>query len=116
MPKKTFFNQIVSMTDSNGQPIARTNVGINGKPEYTILGRKVNFCKYVPAFTKTVTENTVVGFVFNMEDYMLNTNLNVTVKKYEDHDTDDQMTKAIMLADGKVVDNNSLVELQIKKA
>lgn len=115
MPKKTFFNQIVSMTDSNGQPIARTNVGINGKPEYTILGRKVNFCKYVPAFTKTVTENTVVGFIFNMEDYMLNTNLNVTVKKYEDHDTDDQMTKAIMLADGKVIDNNSLVELQIKK-
>lgn len=38
-------------------------------------------------------------------------NLNVTVKRYEDHETDDQMTKAIMMADGKVVDNNSLVEV-----
>ena len=31
------------------------------------------------------------------------------VKKYEDNDTDDQITKGIMLVDGKVVDKNSLV-------
>lgn len=49
--------------------------------------------------------------MFRMEDYILNTNLNVTVKRYEDHETDDQVTKAIMMADGKVVDNNSLVEV-----
>lgn len=34
------------------------------------------------------------------------------VKKYEDNDTDDQVTKGIMLADGKVVDKNSLVVLK----
>ena len=37
------------------------------------------------------------------------TNYNMTVKKYEDNDTDDMVTKAIMLVDGKVVDVNSLV-------
>ena len=47
---------------------------------------------------------------------MLNKNLNVTVKKYEDHETDDQMTKAIMLADGKVIDTNSLTIMQVKNA
>ena len=104
MSKNTFYNQIVGMTDSNGQPIARTNVGIDGRPEHTILGRKVNFCQYVPSWTASVEEDTTIAFIFNMEDYMLNTNLNVTVKKYEDHETDDQMTKAIMLADGKVID------------
>lgn len=116
MPKKTFYEQITAMVDSQGQPIARTNVGINGKPEYTILGRKVNFCKYVPAFAKSVTEDTVVAFIFNPEDYMLNTNMNVTVKKYEDHDTDDQITKAIMLVDGKVIDTNSLVTMTVKNS
>ncbi len=34
------------------------------------------------------------------------------VKKYEDNETDDQVTKAIMIVDGKVVDKNSLVVLK----
>lgn len=113
MTKSTYFNQIASMTDSSGQPIARVNAGISGKPEYRILGRPVNFVssEYMADFAAAVSEDTVIAFMFRMEDYMLNTNLNVTVKRYEDDDTDDQMTKAIMLADGKVIDKNSLVEI-----
>lgn len=34
------------------------------------------------------------------------------VKKYEDNDTDDMVTKGIMLADGKVVDTGSYVPLK----
>ena len=45
---------------------------------------------------------------------MLNTNMDVTVKHYEDNDTDDKVTKAIMLADGKVVDLNSYVAVKRK--
>lgn len=33
--------EIRGMTDANGQPIARTNYGINGTPERTLLGRRV---------------------------------------------------------------------------
>ena len=40
----------------------------------------------------------------------------LTVKHQEDWDTDDQMTKAIMLADGKVIDKNSLVTVTKKSA
>lgn len=111
--KSTYFNQIAAMTDTSGQPIARVNAGVSGKPEYRILGRPVNFVssEYMSDFSSTVSADTVVAFMFRMEDYILNTNLNVTVKRYEDHETDDQVTKAIMMADGKVVDNNSLVEV-----
>lgn len=35
-----------------------------------------------------------------------------TPKEYEDNETDDQVTKGIMLVDGKVVDKNSLVVLE----
>jgi HK97 family phage major capsid protein len=59
--------------------------------------------------------DTVFAFLFNPKDYVLNTNLQMTIKKYEDNDTDDQITKAIMLVDGKVVDKNSLVTL-VKKS
>lgn len=117
MTKKTYFNQIQGMTDSNGQPIARVNVGIDGKPMYTVLGRPVNFIDstVMDDYADTVSADTTFMAIFRFEDYMLNTNLDITVKKYEDHDTDDEMTKAIMLVDGKVIDVNSLVTC-VKKA
>ena len=101
MSKKTFM-QFIGMVDSAGQPIARTNYGIAGRPERMLLGRTVVCNDYMPA-------TGAVAFLFNFSDYILNTNYNITVKKYEDNDTDDQVTKAIMLVDGKVVDKNSLV-------
>ncbi len=111
MSKKTFM-AYVGITDSNGQPIARVNHGIPGKPERTLLGREVVLCDYVSAYTKTLTAGTVFAFLFNFKDYVLNTNYAMGVKKYEDNDTDDQITKGIMLADGKVVDKNSLVTVK----
>lgn len=111
MSKKTFM-AYVGITDSNGQPIARVNHGITGKPERTLLGREVVLCDYVSAYTKTLTAGTVFAFLFNFKDYVLNTNYAMGVKKYEDNDTDDQITKGIMLVDGKVVDKNSLVTIK----
>jgi HK97 family phage major capsid protein len=113
MSKKTFM-EYIGMTDSNGQPIARVNNGITGKPERTLLGREVVLCDYVAAYTASMAAGTVFAFLFNFKDYVLNTNYSMGVKKYEDNDTDDQITKGIMLADGKVVDKNSLVTVNKK--
>lgn len=116
MTKKTYFEKVVGMTDEVGQPIARTNIGISGRPEYTILGRPVILNDYMASYAGTVAQDTIFAAIFNLEDYVLNYNLNMTVKRYEDNDTDDQITKAVLLADGKVVDNNSLVILTKKAA
>lgn len=117
MNKKTFVSQVLGMVDDNKQPIARIDSGIDGKPRYTLFGREVEFTGQIPAYTGgTVTGDTIVAFLFRMEDYMLNTNLQPTIKKYTDEDTDDEITKCIMLADGKVVDNSSLVTLTIKNS
>lgn len=116
MRKATFFNQIAAMTDSNGQPVARVNVGINGKPVYNILGRPVNFTQYMPVYSDTPESDTIVACIYNMADYVINTNLQMTVKRYEDNETDDQVTKAIMIIDGKSVQNESLVEIVKKNA
>lgn len=116
MTKKTYLTQIVGMVDANKQPIARVNYGINGRPEYSILGRRVLLVgDYMPSFTSTVERDTAVIFAFNFADYILNTNLAVTVSRYTDNDTDDEVLKAIELVDGKVVDSGSLVTLTIKK-
>ena len=113
MTKKTFM-KFIGMTDQNGQPIARVNYGVSGRPERTLLGRTVVLNDYMTSLGATIENDTVVAFLFNFKDYVLNTNYNITVKRYEDNDTDDQVTKAIMLVDGKVVDKNSLITITKK--
>lgn len=115
MTKKTFMG-FIGMVDNNKQPIARVNAGINGRPERTLLGRPVVLNDYMANYADTVSADTIFAALFNLEDFVLNTNMDVTVKRYEDNDTDNQVTKAIMLVDGKVVDKNSLVTLTKKKA
>ena len=117
MTKKTFMTQIVGMVDANGQPVARTNYGVAGKPEYSILGRRVVLVgDYMASFSAAVTADTVVAFMFDFKDYILNANYNVTVKRYTDEGTDDEIIKAIELVDGKVVDKRSLVTVTQKNA
>jgi HK97 family phage major capsid protein len=115
MTKKTFM-QFVGEVDDGGQPIARVNYGINGKPERTLLGRPVILNDYMDSYSASLTAGKVWAFLFNFSDYVLNTNLNLTIKKYEDDSTDDLVTKAIMLVDGKVVDLNSLLTLEVASA
>ena len=114
MTKSTFM-QYVGMVDGNKQPIARVNYGINGAAERSLLGRRVIICDYLPSFSAATNEQ-VFAFIFRFEDYVFNTNYSVGLKQYEDYVTDDIVRKAIMLADGKVVDVNSLVVLKKKIA
>jgi len=113
MSKKTFMLYF-GLTDTNGQPIGRVNYGIAGKPERSLLGRPVVVNNYVDSYVANLAANKVFAFLFNFSDYVLNTNYQMGVKKYEDHENDDQVTKAIMLVDGKVVDKNSLVTIAKK--
>lgn len=108
MTKKTFMT-FVGQTDSAGQPIARVNYGTAGAPERYILGRPVICCDYLETLNESTDEGTVVAFLFDLRNYAINTNYKMGLKRYEDNETDDQVLKSIMLADGKVVDNEGLV-------
>lgn len=110
MTKKTFM-AFVGMTDINGQPIARVNYGIGGKPERTLLGRNVVLCPYLPSWSDTLGEGSVFAFMFDFSDYILNTIYNMGIQKKQDWDTEDMLTKAVMSVDGKVVNTQSLITL-----
>ena len=111
MTKKTFM-AFVGLVDTQGQPVARVNYGLNGAPERTLLGRRVILNDYMTNYDAAGSSTHIFAVLFNMSDYVLNTNLNIGLKRYEDNETDDQVTKAVMLVDGKVVDKNSLVTLK----
>ena len=108
MTKKTFMAFVGEM-DANGQPIARVNQGIDGKPERTLLGRKVVLNDYMDSYGAATEADATVAFLYDWSDYMFNTNYAMTVKKYEDNDTEDEITKAVMICDGKSLELNSLV-------
>lgn len=115
MSKKTFM-QFEGMVDNNGQPIARVNYGLGGKPERYLLGRPVAINSYMPDYKPTVESDIIFAAIFRMKDYDLNLASQMTLKTYEDNDTDDVVTKVIQLADGKVLDKSSLVTLTKKQA
>ncbi len=107
MSKKSFLS-LMSITDNNGQPIARVNYGVDGKVERTILGRDVVLAsRYMPNLA-AATANTF-AFAFDFPDYCLNTVYDMGISKKQDWETEDLLTKAVMSVDGKVVSKESLV-------
>ena len=115
MTKRTFM-KFVGMVDKEGQPIARINYGIGNVPERYLLGRRVSINEHMTSLGATLSGDTVVAFLFDWNDYMYNTNYAMRVKQYEDDDTEDQIAKAVMVADGKAVDLHSLVTITKKNS
>lgn len=120
MTKKTFM-AFMAMTDTNGQPIARVNYGIGGKPERTLLGREVVL--YIPqtgsklgTYADSVTADTIVAFLVDFGEYILNTNYNLGIQNAIDWDNEDHKTKAVLACDGKLLRTDSLIILTKKKA
>lgn len=115
MTKKTFM-KFVGMLDSVGQPIARVNYGISGKPERTLLGRDVVLYEpqtgsHIGNYTDTVEADTLFAFIFDFSDYILNNNYDLGIQHKIDWDNEDHRTKAVAAYDGKCVDIGSLVTL-----
>lgn len=109
MTKKTFM-KFVGMVDTVGQPIARVNYGIAGKPERTLLGRDVVI--YEPQSGSKLGD-TIDAFMFDFADYILNTNYDLGIQHAKDWDNEDHKTKAVLACDGKVIDKTSLVTLAV---
>ena len=105
---------IVGMVDSAGQPIARVNYGLNGTIEERLLGREVIAIEeYLPSID-AAEEGDVVAILVRLEDYMVNSNMGITYRRYFDENTDEWISKATMIADGKLADPNGGV--LVKKA
>lgn len=105
---------IVGMVDQAGQPVGRVTYGLNGTIEERLLGREVIAIEeYLPSID-AAEEGDVVAILVRLEDYMVNSNMGITYRRYFDENTDEWISKATMIADGKLADPNGVV--LIKKA
>jgi len=114
MAAGTFEGYIDGMTDANGQPIGRTNYGITEGPKERFGGRDVMLVEddVITPYDTASTGDVVAVFV-RLKDYGFNSNLKMTMFRYFDHDKNQYVDKAILIADGKLIDANGV--LIIKK-
>jgi len=105
MAQGTFDGQISGMVDETGQPIGRVNYGIDGGETYRFGGRNIETVEdeILPAYEDATTGDPIAIFM-RLQDYAINTNMQMRVVKWFDHDKNEYVNKAILIADGKVID------------
>jgi len=110
MASGTFEGYVDGMVDANGQPIGRINYGITDGAQERFGGKEVILVEDdVVANYDDAAVGAVVAVYCNLKNYGLNTNMQMTMYRYLDHDTNEWIDKAIMIVDGKLIDPNGVV-------
>jgi HK97 family phage major capsid protein len=102
MNKATFY-EILGMVDTNGQPIARVNSGIEGGAKASLMGYEVIYADdYLASSKKAEAEEPVVLFG-DLSKYALNTVYEVQLEARENWDTEDYEVKGYAAKDGHLL-------------
>lgn len=114
MNQSTFDGYIDGMVDENGQPVGRTNYGVNGEETYRFMGKAVETVEdgCISSYDDAA-EDDVIAVFMKPTDYAINSNLQMVTVKWIDQDTNELKNKCILICDGKLVDANGV--LIIKK-
>lgn len=105
---------IVGMVDAIGQPVARVTYNLDGTIQERFLGREVIPVEDLLPSIDTAAPGDVVAILVRLQDYMVNTNMAITYRRYFDENTDEWISKATMIADGKLADPNGVVLIKLK--
>ena len=110
MNQSTFDTGIDGMEDKNGQPIGRTNYGVNGEETYRFMGKNVETVEddVLPSWDDA-NEGDVIAVFMNFSDYVINTNMEMQVVKWTDNDNNKIKNKCLMVVDGKVADAAGII-------
>lgn len=109
---------LLSAVDTNGQPIARINYGLSSKEnDYRYMGKHVETVEDdIITPMSTAKPGDVIGLYMNLNDYAINSNMNISTVQYFDHDSNTKKTKSILIADGKLLDVNGVYIIKLKAA
>ena len=113
MAQATFDSYIDGMVDTTGQPIGRVNYGIDNGETYRFGGKTVDTVEddVIVSFDDA-KEGDVFGVFVKLDDYAINSNMEMQVVKWIDHDDNKIKNKAILICDGKLVDPNGVLILK----
>ena len=110
MAQGTFEGYIDGMVDEVGQPVGRTNYGIDGEIKYRFGGKNVETTEDdVITPYDTAAADEVIAVYMNMKDFVFNSNMQMTVVHWTDHDNNKKKTKVMLICDGKIADPNGVI-------
>lgn len=110
MAQGTFETHIDGMVDEIGQPVGRVNYGTDGEERYRFGGKDVETVEDdVIAPYADAADDDVIAVYMNMKHYVFNSNMQLTVVHWIDHDTNKKKTKVMLICDGKIADPNGVI-------
>lgn len=113
MASGTFEGYIDGMVDANGQPVGRTNYGITDGPQERFGGKEIIQVEDdIISPYDDAANGDVVAIYCNLKNYAVNSNMQMTMFRYFDHDTNEWVDKAILIMDGKLLDQNGVVVIK----
>lgn len=119
MTPATYEANIKTLADQNNRPVyAETFNPIDGAERATFAARTVNFVENDTFKDFNEAEN---GDYFGMywvgkEAYAINSNMQFGVKKYWDYEKNEEVTQALVINDGKVLDPQCIFLLKKKSS
>ena len=120
-PMSTVDSYLETMADSNNNPIFRQATGLmvnDGdvtEPNGLFFGRRISVVEpdILPDFD-TASAGDVIGIYWQPEEYGVNENFGFTMRRYFDEETNEFVTKALAVVDGKTINPAGYVLIKKK--
>jgi len=103
---------LLGMVDTTGQPVARVTFGIDGTTNERFIGKEVIAVEDHLESIDDAAVGDVVGILCRLQDYMFNSNMQMAFKRYFDDNTDEWISKATLIGDGRLADRFGVVLLK----
>lgn len=115
MTAETWESNIMTLEDSNGRPVYRETYNPEtGDEKATFKGREVIFVEEngIKSFDTASTGDYFGIYWVPEKAYLINSNMQFSYKKYFDENTNQYITKALVICDGKVLDGKYIYLLK----
>ena len=117
-PLSTVDTYLETMSDANGNPIFRQATGLEvndgdaTNPNGRFFGRAISLVEEdIIADFDTASAGDVIGLFWQPQEYAINENFAFTMRRYFDEETNEWIDKALVVADGKVLNPTGFVKI-----
>lgn len=107
MTAETFESNILTLVDDNNRPLARETFNAStGDEKATFKARDVTYVEegIIKSFDSAAAGDVFALYWVPSEAYLINFNKQFSYKKYFDENTNQWITKGLLICDGKVLD------------
>lgn len=120
-PLATVESYLETMADANNNPIFRQATGLEvndgdfANPNGRFFGREVSLVEpdVIPDFD-TASNGDVIGIFWQPDQYAINTNMQMGMKRYFDDETNKWVNKLLTVVDGRIINPKGFVLIKKK--